>query len=83
MNVLILEDNEVARNALVKIVKSCMNQIQVFAFANRGEAYFSLAWRELCSDRCIVMIILKSRLTRHGSGAAFLKPSMPLCRSAK
>ena len=39
MNVLILEDNEVARNAPIKIVKSCMNQIQVFAFDNRSEAY--------------------------------------------
>ena len=39
MNVLIWEDNEVARKALAKILKSCMNQIKVFAYDNRVESY--------------------------------------------
>ncbi len=59
MNVLILEDNEVARNALIKIVKSCMNQIQVFAFDNRSEAYLCAMDKNI--DLFLVDIILNPK----------------------
>lgn len=69
MNVLILEDNEVARNALVKIVKSCMNQIQVFAFANRGEAYLCAMDKNI--DLFLVDIILNPKERNDTSGIRF------------
>lgn len=69
MNVLILEDNEVTRKALVKIVKSCMNHIQVFAFDNRSEAYLCAMDHNI--DLFLVDIILNPKERNDTSGIRF------------
>lgn len=71
MNVLILEDNETSRNALVKIVRSCMSNIQVFAFDNRAEAYVCAMDQNI--DLFLLDIILEPKERSDSSGIQFAK----------
>lgn len=71
MNVLILEDNELSRNALVKIVKSCMSNIRVFAFDNRAEAYMCAMDQNI--DLFLLDIILQPKERNDSSGIQFAK----------
>lgn len=71
MNVLILEDNENSRIALVKIVKSCMKNIQVYAFESRAEAYLCAMDHNI--DLFLLDIILKPQERNDSSGIHFAK----------
>lgn len=71
MNVLILEDNETSRAAMVKIVKSCMKKIQVFSFADRASAYMCAMDHNI--DLFLVDIILKPKERNDSSGIKFAK----------
>lgn len=69
MKVLILEDNEPCRLLLVKIVKSCMNGIEVYDFERREDAYLCAMDHEI--DLFLVDIILRPDERNDSSGIKF------------
>lgn len=69
MNVLILEDNEWSRLSLEKIVRSCGEDIEVFSFERREDAY--LCAMENRIDLFLVDIILESEKWNDNSGIDF------------
>lgn len=71
MNVLILEDNENSRIALVKIVESCMRNIQVYPFGSRAEAYLCAMDQNI--DLFLLDIILQPKERNDSSGIHFAK----------
>lgn len=67
--VLILEDLETAREYLARIVKSCDESIEVFAFSNVGDA--SACMLENKIDLFLIDIILKPNCPNDFSGITF------------
>ncbi len=68
--ILILEDNEISRKALVKIVKSCGDVI-VHDFSNRNEAYTCAMDYEI--DLFLLDIILEPKEKNDHSGIVFAR----------
>lgn len=69
MNVLILEDNQICRESLIKVVKSCMNSITVYDFDNRSDAYLCAMDHNI--DLFLVDIILEPKVRNDSSGFKF------------
>lgn len=69
MNALILEDNQICRESLVKVVKSCMKNITVYDFDNRSEAYLCAMDNNI--DLFLVDIILEPKVRNDSSGFKF------------
>lgn len=69
MKVLLLEDNESCRKLLVKILRSCMNGIEVYDFAKREDAYLCAMDNKI--DLFLVDIILRPDLRNDSSGIQF------------
>ena len=69
MKVLILEDNEICRQSLIKVVKSCMKNITVYDFDNRAAAYLCAMDNNI--DLFLVDIILEPKIRNDSSGFKF------------
>lgn len=69
MKVLILEDNGRTRDALNRIVLSCKDDVEVYSFEKREDAY--LCAMEHCIDLFLVDIILEPSKKNDNSGIAF------------
>ena len=67
--VLILEDLETAREFLIRVVKSCAEDIEIFAFSNTGDA--TICAMENKIDLFLIDIILKPNNPNDFSGIAF------------
>lgn len=68
-NVLILEDVDVARESLAKIVKSCDAEIEVFAFSDVGDACVCMMENKI--DLFLLDIVLKPHISNDFSGITF------------
>ena len=69
MRVLILEDNDYCRSTLVKIVKSCRDDVEVYAFEKRADAYMFAFENHI--DLFLVDIILEPSIKSDSSGIVF------------
>lgn len=69
MRVLILEDNEKTRKALVKIVRSCAPDGEICDFGNRADAYMC-AWEKEV-DLFLIDIVLEPQRKNDNSGIVF------------
>lgn len=68
-NILILEDVEIARESLTQIVKSCDEEIEVFAFSNLGDACVCMMEDKI--DLFLIDIVLQPQVSNDFSGITF------------